>query len=92
MENLGRKFAAMTDEERRRLARERGRPVGGAAGERAADEVEINDPNEEDQAGRQFPIVRTETADPDSRDGEAALLDDAAHRRTLDLGRGRDAE
>ena len=30
--------------------------------------------------GRQYPSLKAEVADKDARDGEAALLDDEAHR------------
>jgi hypothetical protein len=76
--NLSRKFATMSEEERRRFALERG--TGEA--ETAADELELGDPRDEDQMGRQYPSIKDEVSDPDARDGEAALLDDQAHRRS----------
>jgi hypothetical protein len=66
----------MSEEERRRFALERGVDQP----ETAADELELGDPRNEDQ-GRQYSSLKAEVADPDSRDGEAALLDDEAHRR-----------
>jgi hypothetical protein len=74
--NLSREFATMSEEERRRFALERGTTDG----ETAADELELGDPRDEDQMGRQYASLKDEVADPDARDGEAALLDDEAHR------------
>ena len=74
--NVSREFATMSDEERRRFALEGG--TGEA--ETSAEELELGDPRDEDQ-GRQYPSLKAEVADPDARDGEAALLDDEAHRR-----------
>ena len=44
---------------------------------------------DEDRTGRQYASLDAETADPDARDGEAALLDDAAHRRAVEAQRKR---
>ena len=76
--NESRKFATMSEEERRRFALER----GSSDAEAAADELELGDPRDEDHMGRQYPSLKAEVADKDSRDGEAALLDDEAHRRS----------
>jgi hypothetical protein len=71
--NLSREFAAMTDEERRRFALERG-------GE--TDELDLHDPrNPADHAGNQSASPNDEVADPDARDGGAARLDDRAHEQ-----------
>jgi hypothetical protein len=75
--NVSREFATMSEDERRRFALERGT----AQDETSADELELGDPRDEDQIGRQYPSLKAEVADPDARDGEAALLDDEAHRR-----------
>ena len=75
--NLSRKFATMSEEERRRFALER----GGLEADTGAEELELGDPRDEDQMGKQYASLRDEVADPDARDGEAALLDDEAHRR-----------
>ena len=50
MKNLSRKFATMTDEERRRFAQEQGQTAAGAEDEAAADELDLRDPRE---AGRE---------------------------------------
>lgn len=93
MKNLGRKYATMTEEERRRFEQERGRTAAGSQGEAAADEVNLDEPRDEDRMGRHYANLDAEVADPDNRDGEAATLDDAAHRRAVEeerKGRRRD--
>ncbi|HKT60705.1 MAG TPA: hypothetical protein VJQ46_11690 [Gemmatimonadales bacterium] len=93
MKNLSRKFATMTDDERRRFEQEQGQTAAGDENEAAADEVELDDPRNEDQTGRRYANLDAEVADPDARDGEAATLDDAAHRRAVEAqrkGRRRD--
>ncbi len=81
--NLGREFATMTDEERRRFALENGGTAAGAEGEAAADELDLGDPRDPDKMGRQYASLKDEVADPDARDGSAALLDDEAHERNV---------
>jgi hypothetical protein len=75
--NQSRTFATMSEDERRRFALERGE----VDAEPAADELELGDPRDEDKMGRHYPSLSAEFADRDARDGEAALLDDQAHRR-----------
>ena len=87
MKNLSRKFATLTDEERRRFEQRTDRPAEGDGGEAAADELDLGDPRDQDRTGRQYASLDTEMADPDARDGEAALLDDAAHRRAVEVQR-----
>jgi hypothetical protein len=87
MKNLSRKFATMTDEERRRFEQEQGRTAAGDEGEAAADELEVENPRDADRMGRHYADLDAEVADPDARDGEAATLDDAAHRRAVDAER-----
>jgi hypothetical protein len=82
--NLGREFATMTDEERRQFALEQGQEPGGPAAEEAADELDIRDPRASDAIGPQYPSLTAEVADPDTRDGEAAPLDDEAHERRVE--------
>jgi hypothetical protein len=86
MKNLSREFATMTDEERRRFALEQGQTAAGDENEEAADELTMDDPRDEDM-GRQYPGLNAETADPDARDGTAALLDEAAHDEAVDAQR-----
>lgn len=47
MKNLSRKFATMTDEERRRFAQEQGQTAAGEENEAAADELDLRDPRDE---------------------------------------------
>ena len=78
--NESREFATMTDEERRRFELER----GSTAPEEAGDELELEDPRNADKMGRQYGSFEEEIADPDARDGSAALLDDAEHDRNVE--------
>ena len=87
MKNLGRKFATMTDEERRRFEQEQGRSAGGDEDEAAADELELDEPRNEDRMGRHYGSLDAEVADRDNRDGDAATLDDTAHRRAVEQER-----
>jgi hypothetical protein len=85
--NLGREFATMSEDERRRFALERGTE---GETETAADELELGDPRDDDHMGRQYSSLQAEIADPDARDGQAALLDDEAHQRGEQPPRRRD--
>ena len=87
MKNLSREFATMSDEERLRFEQEQGRSAAGDENEAAADELELDDPRDEDHLGRQYASPDAERADPNARDGEAALLDDGAHRRAVERQR-----
>ena len=84
--NLGREFATMTDEERRRFALEQGRDMDPGV-EDAAEELDLDDPRDDDRVGRQYGSLADEVASRDERDGSAALLDDDAHRREVEKGR-----
>ncbi len=89
-ENLGREFATMTDEERRRFALEQDGAAGGEpTADNAAEELELGDPRNPDRMGRQYASLKEEVADPDARDGDAALLDDAEHVRRVEAERQR---
>lgn len=81
--NDGREFATMTDEERKRFALEH----GGTAPDDAGDELELDDPRDPDRMGRHYGSLAEEIADPDARDGTAALLDDEEHERRVEKGR-----
>lgn len=76
--NLGRKFATMSDDERRRFALEE---EAGTSDHPA--ELEFDEPRDEDRMGAQFSTAREEFADPEHRDGMSALLDDEAHERAV---------
>jgi hypothetical protein len=49
----------------------------------ARGELDLDDPRDEDRMGRQYRSLQEEIADPEHRDGPAAQLDDAAHRRAI---------
>jgi hypothetical protein len=68
-ENLGGKFATMSDEERRRFALDQER-----AAEEPADELEFDDPRGDH--------ARTK-ADLEERDGQGALVDDRQHQERV---------
>jgi hypothetical protein len=74
--NKAQEFATMDEDERKDLA-------GDAAGQSAGNELAFDDPRDADKMGRQYASMRDEVADPDERDGDAANLDDAAHRRAV---------
>lgn len=76
--NLGRKFATMTDEERRRFAQQEEEGTRELPAQLAFD-----DPRDPDHMGPQFPNPREEFADPEHRDGMSALLDDEQHERAV---------
>jgi hypothetical protein len=76
--NLGRKFATMSEDERRRFALEE---EAGTSDHPA--ELEFDEPRNEDHMGAQFSTTRDEFADPEHRDGMSALLDDEGHERAV---------
>lgn len=77
--NLGREFAMMSEDERRKFALE----TGGAETE-APEELAFDDPRNPDRMGKQYGSLKEEVADPDSRDGTSALLDDEAHNKKVE--------
>lgn len=85
--NHGREFATMTDDERRRFELAHGGTAAGPSGEEAADELDLDDPNDADATGRTYATPSDEVADRDARDGQAALLDDDAHARSVEAQR-----
>lgn len=84
--NESREFATMSDDERRRFALEQ---EGSGGGEQGADELELGDPRNDEHLGPQYASLDAEVADPDARDGSAALLDDEQHARRVDAQRRR---
>jgi len=76
--NLGRKFAAMSEEERRDFALVEDEGPRDPPAELAFDE-----PRDPDHTGSQFPSPREEFADPEHRDGMSAQLDDEQHQRAV---------
>ena len=76
--NLSRKFATMSEEERTRFELERSegtkdRPV----------ELDFEEPRNPERMGAHYANPKEEIADPEHRDGMAALLDDDAHDRAV---------
>jgi hypothetical protein len=47
----------------------------------------MEDPRDAEPMGSRYATPRDEVADPDARDGEAALLDDEAHARGVEAER-----
>jgi hypothetical protein len=87
--NLGREFATMSDDERRRFELKQREAAGETPAEEAADELDMEDPRDSEPMGSRYATPSDEVADPDARDGEAALLDDAAHVRGVEAERKR---
>lgn len=68
--NTAREFATMDDDDRRKFAEEpEGKPTS----------LDFGDPRDADHMGRDYQTPRDEIADPEHRDGGAALLDDREH-------------
>jgi len=78
VKNLGREFATMSDDERRRFANQE--PEG--TDEMPA-ELDFDDPRNPDAMGKDYGSVSAEFANPEERDGGAATLDDAEHARRV---------
>jgi hypothetical protein len=76
--NLGRKYATMTEDERRQFALEEEEGTRELPAELAFDE-----PRNEDRMGQHYPNAREEVADPEHRDGLSAQLDDEQHQRAV---------
>jgi hypothetical protein len=77
--NLGREFATMSDDERRRFALEE------EEGNRELPaELSFDEPRNEDRMGEQYASLREEVADPEHRDGLSAELDDQQHERAVE--------
>jgi hypothetical protein len=76
--NLGRKFATMSEDERRRFALEEDEGTREHPAPLAFEE-----PRDADTMGAQYASLREEVADPEHRDGMSALLDDEQHERAV---------
>jgi hypothetical protein len=77
--NLGRKFATMDEDERRRFARKE------EEGTRELPaELEFDEPRVEENMGPQYGSIKAEMADPEHRDGLSAQLDDEQHRKAVE--------
>lgn len=84
--NLGRKFATMSEDERRRFALEEEEGTREHPAQLAFD-----DPRDPDNMGPHSSL-REEVADPDHRDGMSALLDDEQHERAVQKAAERQRE
>lgn len=76
--NLSRKFATMSEEERLRFAQEESEGT-----DDRPTELDFEEPRDGDHMGAHFANLKEEVADPEHRDGLAALLDDEAHDRAV---------
>jgi hypothetical protein len=76
--NLGRKYATMSEDERRRFALEEDEGT-----RELPPEVTLEEPRVEEHMGQHFASPREEFADPEHRDGMSALLDDEQHERAV---------
>jgi hypothetical protein len=74
--NLSRKFATMSDDERRRFALEEEEGTDDQPAE-----LSFEEPRNENNMGPQFSSLGEEVADPEHRDGMAAQLDEEQHQR-----------
>jgi hypothetical protein len=74
--NLGRKYATMSEDERRKFALEEEEGSRELPAELAFDE-----PRNEEHMGQHYASPREEIADPEHRDGLSAQLDDEGHER-----------
>jgi hypothetical protein len=76
--NLGRKYATMSEDERRQFALEE------EAGTRELPAaLEFDEPRDEDHMGQHYASPREEIADSEHRDGLSAQLDDEEHQRAV---------
>jgi hypothetical protein len=76
--NLSRKYATMSEEERLRFAQEESE-----GSDDRPTELDFEEPRDADRMGPHFANLKEEVADPEHRDGLAALLDDEAHDRAV---------
>lgn len=76
--NLSRKFATMSEDERRQFALQEEEGTTEHPAELAFDE-----PRDAEKSGAQYSNIREEVADPEHRDGMSALLDDKQHERAV---------
>jgi hypothetical protein len=76
--NLGRQYATMSEDERRKFALEE------EEGSRELPaELAFEEPRMEERMGRHYANPKEEIADPEHRDGMSALLDDEQHQRAV---------
>ena len=76
--NLGRKFATVSEDDRRRFALEEEE-----GSSEHPSELVFDEPRDEDNMGAQYSSIREEVADPEHRDGLSAQLDDKQHEEAV---------
>ena len=76
--NLARKFATMSDDERRNFAQQEDE-----GSRELPSQLTFDEPRNTEHMGAHFPNPREEFADPEHRDGMSAQLDDEQHRRAV---------
>jgi hypothetical protein len=76
--NISRKFATMSEEERRNFALEED-----AGTRELPTQLDFEEPRDLEHMGSQFASPREEFADPEHRDGLSAQLDDQQHERAV---------
>jgi hypothetical protein len=74
--NLGRKYATMSEDERRQFALQEDE-----GNEELASELDFEEPRQ--QEGPQFSSLGEEIRDPEHRDGLGSQLDDAQHEQAV---------
>lgn len=82
--NLGRKYATMSEDERRKFALQeeegsRDHPT----------ELAFDEPRDEEHMGQQYASLNEEIADPEHRDGLGAQVDDEQHREAVRQARSK---
>lgn len=78
VKNLSREFATMSEEERLRFAQQESEGT-----DDRPTELDFEEPRDADNMGSHYASLKDEVADPERRDGAAALLDDEAHERAV---------
>jgi hypothetical protein len=78
VKNLSREFATMSEEERLRFAQQESEGT-----DDRPTELDFEEPRDADNMGAHYASLKEEVADPERRDGAAALLDDEAHERAI---------
>ena len=76
--NLSRKYATMSEEERLRFSQEESEGTSDRP-----TELDFEEPRDAERMGPHYASLKEEVADPEHRDGLAALLDDEEHERAV---------
>lgn len=85
--NLSRKFATMSEAERKRFAGEESE-----GGTDQPGELDFEEPRDPEHMGPQFASLKEEFADPEHRDGLSAQLDDEQHQEAVKKAGGKRSE